>query len=76
MVDALSELPYLSETEGLHLCRFEVASTGDFTVEIQATGVPTEDVELTGPPIKAVTYHQLRVSETDEGWSASVYFDV
>jgi SHS2 domain-containing protein len=76
VVDALSELLYLSETEGLHLCRFEVTSTGDFAVEIQTTGVPTEDVELTGPPIKAVTYHQLRVSETDEGWSAIVYFDV
>jgi SHS2 domain-containing protein len=38
--------------------------------------VPTKDVELTGPPIKAVTYHQLQVAETDEGWSATVYFDV
>jgi SHS2 domain-containing protein len=76
VVDTLSELLYLSETEGLHLCRFDVVLTGDFAVEIQATGVTTEDVELTGPPIKAVTYHQLHVSETDEGWSAIVYFDV
>jgi len=76
VVDALSELLYLSETEGAHFCRFEVAPAGDFAVEIRAKGVPTEDAELTGPPIKAVTYHQLQVSETDEGWSATVYFDV
>ncbi|HEX6301817.1 MAG TPA: archease [Acidimicrobiia bacterium] len=76
VVDTLSELLYLSETEGVHFCRFEVSTAGDFAVEIQAMGVPTEDVELDGPPIKAVTYHQLQVSETDEGWSANVYFDV
>lgn len=76
VVDTLSELLYLSETEGVHLCRFEAALSGDLAVEIQATGVPSGDVELTGPPIKAVTYHQLQVSETDEGWSATVYFDV
>jgi SHS2 domain-containing protein len=76
VVDTLSELLYLSETEGLHLCRFDVALTGDHVVRISATGVPTGDVELTGPPIKAVTYHQLDVSQTREGWSATVYFDV
>jgi SHS2 domain-containing protein len=76
VVDTLSELLYLSETEGVHFCRFEVAPGGKFAVEIQATGVATEDVELTGPPIKAVTYHQLQVAETEEGWSATVYFDV
>lgn len=76
VVDTLSELLYLSETEGVHFCRFEVEPGGKFAVEIQATGVATEDVELTGPPIKAVTYHQLQVVETDEGWTATVYFDV
>lgn len=76
VVDSLSELLYLSETEGLHFCRIEVSLTGDRTVQIQATGIPTGEVELTGPPIKAVTYHQLEVSETDDGWSATVYFDV
>lgn len=76
VIDSLSELLYLSETEGAHLCRFEVALFGEFAVEIQATGVPGHEVELTGPPIKAVTYHQLQVSETEQGWSAIVYFDV
>lgn len=29
-----------------------------------------------GTYIKAVTYHQLRVEQTDEGWRAQVYLDV
>jgi SHS2 domain-containing protein len=76
VVDTLSELLYLSETEGRHLCRVEVELTGDNAVRVEAWGVPTEDVELTGPPIKAVTYHQLEVSATDTGWTATAYFDV
>jgi SHS2 domain-containing protein len=76
VVDVLSELLYLSETEGLHLCEFEVTVTGETSVWIEAAGIPTEDVEMTGPPIKVVTYHQLAVSETTDGWTATVYFDV
>lgn len=76
VVDVLSELLYLSETEGLHFCEFEVTEIGDNDVLIDARGIPTEDVETTGPPIKAVTYHQLTVAETNEGWTATVYFDV
>ena len=76
VVDTLSELLYLSETEGLHFCRVEVELTGDTAVKLEAWGVPIEDVELTGPPIKAVTYHLLEVSATDTGWRATVYFDV
>jgi SHS2 domain-containing protein len=76
IVDSLSELLYLSETEGLHLCRFDVRPAGDNVVLIEAKGIPTEDAEATGPPIKAVTYHQLTVSETNDGWTATVYFDV
>lgn len=29
-----------------------------------------------GPAIKAVTYHQLAVERTGDGWRAQVYFDV
>ena len=34
------------------------------------------DVSIGGPMIKAVTYHQLLVERTAEGWRAQVYFDV
>lgn len=76
VVDSLSELLYRSEIEGLHLCHFDIEEYGESSVRIRAAGVPTEDVTITGPAIKAVTYHQLEVSEADDGWHARVYFDV
>lgn len=76
VVDSLSELLYIAETEDLHLCRFEVTEAGDTTVRIRASGTPVTGIDATGPQIKAVTYHQLAVSEGDDGWYARVYFDV
>ena len=76
VVDLLSELLYHAEVEDLFLCSFEVEATGPAGVRVRATGVANAGVELTGPPIKAVTYHDVMVSETDEGWYGRVYFDV
>ncbi len=76
VVDALSELLYQSEVEDLFLCLFDFASTGPAGVRITASGVSNTAVDLTGPPIKAVTYYDLTVEETDAGWRGRVYFDV
>lgn len=76
IVDSLSELLYLAETEDLHFCHFQVREKGELTLEIRAAGVPNSEVEPTGPSIKAVTYHQLEISEREDGWYARVYFDV
>lgn len=35
-----------------------------------------DDVTIGGPAMKAVTYHQLAVERTPEGWRARVFFDV
>jgi len=35
-----------------------------------------DDVTIGGPAIKAVTYHQLLVERTSEGWRGQVFFDV
>ena len=35
-----------------------------------------DDVKIGGPAIKAVTYHQLLVERTPDGWRAQVFFDV
>lgn len=35
-----------------------------------------KDVTPDGPAIKAVTYHQLTVERTTDGWRAQAYFDV
>jgi SHS2 domain-containing protein len=75
-VDVLSELLCRSEVEDLFLCVFEVEATGPTSLRVGAGGVDTANVELTGPPIKAVTYHDITVTETDHGWFGRVYFDV
>lgn len=76
VVDCLSELLFLSETEDVHFCRFEVEESGESTVQMRMAGVPTSGVELTGPPIKAVTYHDMEIAERDDGWYGRIYFDV
>ena len=76
VVDALSELLYQSEVEDLFLFRFDVATIAPAGVRITAVGVGNTAVDLIGPPIKAVTYYDLAVEETDAGWYGRVYFDV
>ena len=76
VVDALSELLYQSEVEDLFFYRFDFATTAPTGVRITATGFSNTAVELAGPPIKAVTYYDLTVEETDAGWYGRVYFDV
>ncbi len=74
--EALSELLYMSEVENLLLCEFSVAVEESERVHISATGIPFQDVDVCGPPIKAVTYHQMEVTQTETGWYGRVYFDV
>lgn len=76
VVEVLSELLYESEVENLFLYEFGATGVGTHGVKVKARGVPFSAVELTGPPIKAVTYHDLEVVETDDGFSSRVYFDV
>jgi SHS2 domain-containing protein len=76
VIAALSELLYESEVGDLHLCAFRARAVDGNGVSVTAHGVPLSMVEVTGPPIKAVTYHDLRVEETDGTWHGRVYFDV
>jgi SHS2 domain-containing protein len=45
-------------------------------VTADATGVDLDTVTVCGPPIKAVTYHRLSVTGDDQGWIATIVFDV
>ena len=47
---------------------------GDWVVEASARGVPLADV--TARDVKAVTYSEMELSETADGWRAYVVFDV
>jgi SHS2 domain-containing protein len=76
VVDVLSELLALAETEDLLLSDFRAEVKGETIARVIASGAAASGVELTGAPVKAVTYHDLAVATTGEGWYGRVYFDV
>ena len=77
LFDWLAEILAVADADGLALRRAEVTRV----VEGAAQGVVYgEKFDKTrhraGTYIKAVTYHQLSVKKTGEGWKATVYLDV
>ncbi len=76
LVSWLQELLYLLDTEDLVFGRFQV-NIQDSSLEATAWGeVFNPEIHTIKTEIKAVTYHQLEVVETDEGWRAQVIFDI
>jgi SHS2 domain-containing protein len=72
LVAFLSELVYYQEQENLAFDRFEVQVESErLKVEMEGGQIASVD-----KAIKAVTYHNLRVRETDRGWETSIVFDV
>jgi SHS2 domain-containing protein len=78
LVNWLNEVLYYTDARRLALGRFDISLLSDTAVECVAHGEPRDP--LTHPArliVKAVTYHQLRVTqETSGAWSADVYVDV
>jgi SHS2 domain-containing protein len=77
LVNWLSEVLYLVDGKQLALRDFGVAElTGDH-VRGEASG-ERRDSSRHAPKlvIKGVTYHQLKIEETADGWCAEVFLDV
>ncbi len=79
--DVRLELPVDNRVASLETADFSgSASAGDsaddvtYSIEATARGVPLS--EITAREIKAVTYSEMRLEETDNGWEAYVVFDV
>lgn len=72
LVAFLSELLYLGEIEGLCFEVFEI-SLGDGILRARLQGAP---IASQVKEIKAVTYHNLVVRETERGFEANLVFDV
>ena len=47
---------------------------GEWSLEASARGVPLVDVDAR--EVKAVTYSEMRLEESEEGWEAYVVFDI
>ncbi len=77
LVDWLSEILYLYDTEGWLFADFEVRRLGDRSLAALARAEKFDpqrhQVKLL---VKAITYHQLALEPTPEGWRAQVYVDI
>jgi SHS2 domain-containing protein len=77
LVNWLNEVLYFIDSKRLALGSFEISRLDETQVECIARGEPRDAVKH--PPklvVKAVTYHQLKIARTSDGWSADVYVDV
>ncbi len=73
LVDWLSELLYLSDRDGVLFDGFEIRRLEPNEIEAIVTGKPASEPEM---HIKAVTFHNLEIKQTDGGYEATVVFDV
>jgi SHS2 domain-containing protein len=73
LVEWLSELLYLGERDRVVFTEFDVFEVTSNKLEAKARGGPVE--ELQGH-IKAVTFSELDIKETDRGYETIIVFDV
>jgi len=72
LVDWLSELLYLTDTNNLAYTKFDFKKLTETELKAEVFGQQAQAKE----DIKAVTYHQLEVRKTKEGWEAIIVFDI
>jgi SHS2 domain-containing protein len=72
VVSFLSELLWLGEQEGLGFDVFELSLAND-QLFVRLVGAP---IVAQSKEIKAVTYHNLAISRTDQGLQVNIVFDV
>ncbi len=74
--DWLDELLFIFETKHLLLSRFDVKIDGT-SLEAEVWGEPPDPARhRTGNEVKAVTYHELKVEKTADGYAAQVILDI
>ena len=73
LVEWLSELAYWAETESLVFHKFDLHRVSPTHVKATIHGNRVAQLDI---HIKAVTYHNLKIIQTDEGLTATVVFDV
>ena len=81
LVGWLSEVLYFIDAEGWSFGEFRIVrigeNAGEWTVEGRGIGSRRDPSSRSrAVPVKAVTYHQISVRKTDDGWEAVVYFDI
>ena len=73
----LAEILAVADAEQLAFRRVEIIELAPQSARGMAYGERFDKARhVAGTYIKAVTYHQLRVEQTQNGWCAQVYLDV
>jgi SHS2 domain-containing protein len=72
LVTFLSELLYFTQRDEVGFDRFDLTQKGERLIA-ELEGAPLESI---AKEIKAVTYHNLTVHETERGLEATIVFDV
>lgn len=72
LIDWLSELLYLSDTNNLAYIKFDIKKLTETELEAEVQGFPGEPKD----DIKAVTYHGLEIKKVGERWEAIILFDI
>jgi len=73
LVDWLTELLYWMEDADLVLTRIRVERVEELKLEAEVEGIPGAAFSK---HIKAATYHGLNIRQSEDGWEATVVFDV
>lgn len=73
LVNWLSELLYLQETRGETYHQFQVEAVTPTALRATIRGAPSGALNKF---VKAITYHDLKIEPTAEGWQATVVVDV
>jgi SHS2 domain-containing protein len=77
LVNWLSEILFLNDAEGWLFRDFEIKSLQDDSLSAVARGEKFQrSKHQTKLLVKAITYHQLALEKTPEGWRAQVYVDI
>jgi SHS2 domain-containing protein len=72
LVDWLNELLYLHEMDGVVYVDFEIGEASATTLEAVVKGT---EQWLPKTAIKAVTFNDLHVAQTPQGYAATIVFD-
>jgi len=76
LVQFLSEILYALDTEGWRFAEFRIQTIEPNAIEAEGWGSREKRSEHSRVAVKAVTYHQVSVTQTGQGWEAVVYFDI
>lgn len=76
LVDWLSEILYLHDARNATIGAVRIERIDHHNVEGSVTLVPMKEPPDEGIQVKAITYHQLKVERSEEGWIGEIYLDV